>query len=211
MKRCLLTTSLSVVLMFGSLNHQATACPVALGVAAVPVQAIAVAPVVTSSAVAVPAVAMPYAVAAPVLSALGDCRPGRAAGSAGRGERRARGRRASDSRADGAAVPHAAAQFPVSAVIGQPNVAARTPIPKPYSPSPMTNSQGDRISLSPADWIKVATFLLVQSAALIGVGVNMRERLVVVETRLTPATKFSANCAEINELRKEMAGLTKRD
>ncbi len=69
MKRHLLITSLSVVSMFGSLNRRATACPVALGVVAAPVQAIAVAPVVPGAAVAVPSVAMPYAAAAPVVSA----------------------------------------------------------------------------------------------------------------------------------------------
>ena len=76
----------------------------------------------------------------------------------------------------------------------------------------MTNSNGDRVSLSPGDWIKVATFLLVQSAALIGVGVDMRERLVVVETRLSARDEVLGELRlEINELRKQMAGLRKRD
>ena len=76
----------------------------------------------------------------------------------------------------------------------------------------MTNSQGTRVSLSPGDWIKVVTFLLVQSAALIGVGVDMRERLVVVETRLSARDEVLSELRlEINELRKEMAGLGKRD
>jgi hypothetical protein len=40
----------------------------------------------------------------------------------------------------------------------------------------MTLTLGNRVSLSPGDWIKVLTFLAVQTVALIGVGVDMRER-----------------------------------
>jgi hypothetical protein len=75
---------------------------------------------------------------------------------------------------------------------------------------PMTNSNGNRVSLSPGDWIKVVLFMLVQSAALISVGVDMRERLVVVETQLKNREDgFFELREEINELRKEMAALRK--
>ncbi len=74
----------------------------------------------------------------------------------------------------------------------------------------MTTTHGVRVSLSPGDWIKVVTFLIVQSAALIGVGVDMRERLVVVETRLSARDEVLSELrAEINEVRKEMG--RKRD
>jgi hypothetical protein len=74
----------------------------------------------------------------------------------------------------------------------------------------MTNSNGTRVSLSPGDWIKVVLFMLVQSAALIGVGVDMRERLVVVETQLKNREEGFAELREdINELRKEMVTLRK--
>ena len=84
---------------------------------------------------------------------------------------------------------------------------ALAPSPEPLSPSPfpMTTTHGVRVSLSPGDWIKVVTFLIVQSAALIGVGVDMRERLVVVETRLSARDEVLSELrAEINEVRKEM-------
>jgi hypothetical protein len=69
----------------------------------------------------------------------------------------------------------------------------------------MTNSDGHLVSLSTSDWIKVATFLLVQSAALIGVGIDMRERLVVVETRLSARDDLLNELRiELNELRKEV-------
>lgn len=74
----------------------------------------------------------------------------------------------------------------------------------------MTNSNGNRVSLSPGDWIKVVLFMLVQSAALIGVGVDMLERLVVVETQLKNREEgFAELRQEINELRKEMVTLRK--
>jgi len=74
----------------------------------------------------------------------------------------------------------------------------------------MTNSNGNRVSLSPGDWIKVILFMLVQSAALISVGVDMRERLVVVETQLKNRDEGVAELREeIIELRKEMVMLRK--
>jgi len=74
----------------------------------------------------------------------------------------------------------------------------------------MTNSNGNRVSLSPGDWIKVILFMLVQSAALISVGVDMRERLVVVETQLKNRDEGVAELREeIIELRKEMVILRK--
>ena len=69
----------------------------------------------------------------------------------------------------------------------------------------MTNSNGDRVSLSPADWIKVVSFLVVQSAALIGIGMDMRERLAIVETQLKSRDEgFNELRLEFNELRKEL-------
>jgi hypothetical protein len=74
----------------------------------------------------------------------------------------------------------------------------------------MTNSNGTHVSLSPGDWIKVVLFMLVQSAALISVGVDMRERLVVVETQLKNRDEGVAELREeIIELRKEMVMLRK--
>ena len=74
----------------------------------------------------------------------------------------------------------------------------------------MTNSNGNRVSLSPGDWIKVVLFMLVQSAALISVGVDMRERLVVVETQLKNRDEGVPELREeIIELRKEMVMLRK--
>lgn len=74
----------------------------------------------------------------------------------------------------------------------------------------MTNSNGNRVSLSSGDWIKVILFMLVQSAALISVGVDMRERLVVVETQLKNRDEGVAELREeIIELRKEMVMLRK--
>ena len=74
----------------------------------------------------------------------------------------------------------------------------------------MTNSIGNRVSLSPGDWIKVILFMLVQSAALISVGVDMRERLVVVETQLKNRDEGIVELREeIIELRKEMIALRK--
>jgi hypothetical protein len=74
----------------------------------------------------------------------------------------------------------------------------------------MTNSNGNRVSLSSGDWIKVVLFMLVQSAALISVGVDMRERLAVVETQLKNREEgFAELREEINELRKEMVTLRK--
>jgi hypothetical protein len=70
----------------------------------------------------------------------------------------------------------------------------------------MTTFTGHRVSLSASDWIKVGMFLLVQSAALIGVGMEMRERLAVVETQLKNRDEsFNELRLEINELRKELA------
>jgi hypothetical protein len=69
----------------------------------------------------------------------------------------------------------------------------------------MTNSSGNQVSLSASDWLKVLIFLLVQTAALIGVGVDMRERLVVVETRLKSRDdSFSELRTEMSELRKQL-------
>jgi len=69
----------------------------------------------------------------------------------------------------------------------------------------MTNSNGDRVSLSPGDWIKVVSFLVVQSAALIGIGMDMRERLAIVETQLKSRDEgFNELRLEFNELRKEL-------
>jgi hypothetical protein len=65
----------------------------------------------------------------------------------------------------------------------------------------MTLTLGNRISLSPGDWIKVLTFLAVQTAALVGVGVDMRERLVIVETRL------AARDDNLREMRSELSVL----
>jgi hypothetical protein len=74
----------------------------------------------------------------------------------------------------------------------------------------MTNSHGNRVSLSPGDWIKIILFVLVQSAALIGVGIDMRERLVVVETRLKNREEGLAELREdIIELRNELSLLRK--
>ena len=72
----------------------------------------------------------------------------------------------------------------------------------------MTNVNGNRVSLSPGDWLKVVMFLIVQSAALIGVGVDIRERLVIVETRLQARDdSFAELRSEVAEMRKEIAGL----
>ncbi len=72
----------------------------------------------------------------------------------------------------------------------------------------MTNSAGNRVSLTPGDWLKVVMFLVVQSAALIGVGVDMRERLVIVETRLQAHDDSFADLrGDVAEMRKEIAEL----
>ncbi len=74
----------------------------------------------------------------------------------------------------------------------------------------MTTFTGNRVTLSPGDWIKVITFLVIQSAALIGIGVDMRERLVIVETQLKSRDEgFNELRLEINELRKELVTLRK--
>jgi hypothetical protein len=74
----------------------------------------------------------------------------------------------------------------------------------------MTSSNGNRVSLSSGDWLKVVLFILVQSAALIGVGVDMRERLAVVETQLKNREQgFAELREEINELRQELISLHK--
>jgi hypothetical protein len=74
----------------------------------------------------------------------------------------------------------------------------------------MTNASGNHVSLSAGDWIKVVLFMLVQSAALISVGVDMRERLVVVETQLKNRDEGIGELREeIIELRKEMITLRK--
>ena len=74
----------------------------------------------------------------------------------------------------------------------------------------MTNSNGNRVSLSPGDWIKIILFMLVQSAALISVGVDMRERLAVVETQLKAREEGLAELRQdIIELRNEMVSLRK--
>jgi hypothetical protein len=74
----------------------------------------------------------------------------------------------------------------------------------------MTNSHGNRVSLSPGDWIKIIFFVLVQSAALIGVGIDMRERLVIVETQLKSRQEGLAELREdIIELRNELSLLRK--
>jgi hypothetical protein len=72
----------------------------------------------------------------------------------------------------------------------------------------MTLSLGNRVSLAPGDWIKVLTFLAVQTAALVGVGVDMRERLVIVETRLAARDDNLRELrGELSELRNEIAEL----
>jgi hypothetical protein len=72
----------------------------------------------------------------------------------------------------------------------------------------MTLALGNRVSLSPGDWIKVLTFLAVQTAALVGVGVDMRERLVIVETRLAARDdNLREMRSELSELRNEIAEL----
>ena len=69
----------------------------------------------------------------------------------------------------------------------------------------MTNSNGQRVTLSPGDWIKVVSFLVVQSAALIGIGMDMRERLAIVETQLKSREEGVTELRlEFNELRKEL-------
>jgi hypothetical protein len=74
----------------------------------------------------------------------------------------------------------------------------------------MTLTLGNRVSLSPGDWIKVLTFLAVQTVALIGVGVDMRERLVVVETRLAVRDDNLRELrTELGDLRNEIAELRK--
>ncbi len=75
----------------------------------------------------------------------------------------------------------------------------------------MTTNMGHRVSLSPAEWLKVIGFLLVQSAALIGVGIDMRERLVIVETRLKARDdSFYDLRGELTDLRREIAELRKK-
>lgn len=72
----------------------------------------------------------------------------------------------------------------------------------------MTLSHGSRVSLSTSDWLKVLAFLVVQSIALIGVGIDMRERLVIVETRLSTRDDTLRDLrAEMAELRNEIAEL----
>jgi hypothetical protein len=74
----------------------------------------------------------------------------------------------------------------------------------------MTTFTGHRVSLSPGDWLKVIAFLFVQSAALIGVGIDMRERLVVVETRLQARDdSFTELRSELAEMRRELAEMRK--
>jgi hypothetical protein len=76
---------------------------------------------------------------------------------------------------------------------------------------PMTLSHGSRVSLSTSDWLKVLAFLVVQSIALIGVGIDMRERLVIVETRLATRDDTLRDLrSEMAELRNEMAELRKK-
>jgi hypothetical protein len=74
----------------------------------------------------------------------------------------------------------------------------------------MTNSSGNRVSLSAGDWIKIILFVLVQSAALISVGIDMRERLAVVETQLKNREEGLAELRQdIIELRNELAEMRK--
>ncbi len=74
----------------------------------------------------------------------------------------------------------------------------------------MTNSNGNRVSLSAGDWIKIILFVLVQSAALIGVGIDMRERLAVVESQLKNREEgFVELRADIVELRNELIEMRK--
>ncbi len=75
----------------------------------------------------------------------------------------------------------------------------------------MTLSQGSRVSLSTSDWLKVLAFVVVQSIALIGVGIDMRERLVIVETRLSTRDDTLRDLrAEMAELRNEITELRKK-
>jgi hypothetical protein len=75
----------------------------------------------------------------------------------------------------------------------------------------MTLSHGSRVTLSTSDWFKVIAFIAVQTAALIGVGIDMRERLVIVETRLATRDDTLRDLrAEMAELRNELAELRKR-
>jgi hypothetical protein len=72
----------------------------------------------------------------------------------------------------------------------------------------MTLMHGNRVSLSAGDWIKVLTFLAVQTAALVGVGIDMRERLVVVETRLSARDDNLRELrTQLSEVRNEIAEL----
>lgn len=74
----------------------------------------------------------------------------------------------------------------------------------------MTNSNGNRVSLSAGDWIKIILFVLVQSAALIGVGIDMRERLAVVESQLKNREEgFTELREDIVELRNELIEMRK--
>ncbi|HKD36504.1 MAG TPA: hypothetical protein VKB78_06875 [Pirellulales bacterium] len=75
----------------------------------------------------------------------------------------------------------------------------------------MTLTHGGRVSLSTSDWLKVLAFLAVQTIALIGVGIDMRERLVIVETRLATRDDTLHDLkAELAELRNEIAELRKK-
>ncbi len=75
----------------------------------------------------------------------------------------------------------------------------------------MTLTTGHRVSLTPSEWLKLIMFLLVQSIALIGVGVDMRERLAIVETRLKGQDESLADVrAELAELRREFTRLQKK-
>jgi hypothetical protein len=75
----------------------------------------------------------------------------------------------------------------------------------------MTLTLGNRVSLSTSDWLKVLAFLAVQTAALIGVGVDMRERLVIVETRLAIRDDTLRDLrAEMAELRSQITELRKK-
>jgi hypothetical protein len=75
----------------------------------------------------------------------------------------------------------------------------------------MTLTLGSRVSLSTSDWLKVLAFLAVQTAALIGVGVDMRERLVIVETRLATRDDTLRDLrAEMAELRSEITELRRK-
>ncbi len=64
--------------------------------------------------------------------------------------------------------------------------------------------ESNRVSLAASDWVRLGIFLLVQTIATVGIGIDMRERLRVVETRLEDRDKV------LDEMRAELR-LVQRD